>query len=126
MPVADGSSDPDHRPTSAVRMSPRAADIAAAAWGSFLAACFGALVFFALIDPGRLGEASDSLGQIDRMTGYGVGFFFFWLICAVGAGLTLLLVRTSRRERRPAASGSAGVGDGESQVPLDKPHDQVG
>lgn len=99
-------------------MSTRAADIAAAAWGSFLAACFGALLFFALFDPGRLGEASDSIDQIDRMTGYGIGFFFFWLICAVGAGLTLLLVRTARGEQRRSGP--------QPREPLDDPHDQIG
>jgi hypothetical protein len=95
--------DPRLRPTAAARMSGRAADIAAAAWGSFLAACLGAFVCFALIDPGRLGDASDVLGDVGRMTGYGVLFFFFWLISGAGAAVTLLLIRTSRREMRRRA-----------------------
>ena len=107
-------------------MSSRAADIAAAAWGSFLAACFGAFLFFALFDPGRLGEASDSLDEVGRMTGYGLGFFFFWLVSAVGAGLTLLLIRTSRREMRRRAQRRAPNDDGDSRgAPMDGRHDQT-
>jgi Flp pilus assembly protein protease CpaA len=84
-------------------MSSRAADVAAAAWGSFLGACLGAFLFFGVFDPGRLGEASDVFDSIGRMTGYAVLFFFFWLISAVGAGFTLLMIRTSRREMRRRA-----------------------
>lgn len=104
------------KPTRTARMRRSAADVAAAAWGSFLAACLGSLLFFAVIDPGRLGEASDWLVDVDRMTGYGVCFFFFWLVSATGAAITLLLVRTSRSEQRRRARarlGAAHDGGGE-------------
>lgn len=91
------------RPTGEPRMGRRAADMAAVCWAAFLAACLGSLVAFAIVDPARVSAGSAVAGDLDRMTGYGVGFLFFWAIGAVAGGLTVLLVRTSRRDARARA-----------------------
>lgn len=77
-------------------------DAGALLWSSFLAACIATMFFFALFDPLQLGDDLDPPGWLaDRMTGYAVGFFFFWIVCAVSAFLTALLVDTrSDRDAR--------------------------
>lgn len=70
-------------------------DAAALLWSSFLAACLATMIFFAFFDPLQLGDDLDPPHWLtDRMTGYAVGFFFFWFVCAVSAFLTAWLVDT--------------------------------
>ena len=94
----------DLQPTRPPRMTRTTADLAAVCWGGFLAACVASLLAFAIIDPGRLGEASEVLDEVDRMAGYGVGFLFFWVVGIVAGGLSVLLIRSSRRDARERAS----------------------
>ena len=46
-----------------------------------------------------------------RMTGYGVGFFFFWLVAAISSAVSVYLIRTShlsdRDQGRPAMNDAA-------------------
>lgn len=93
------------RPTRPPRMSRAVADIAVVGWASFLAACAASLIAFAIIDPGRLAEASELIDHVDRMAGYGVGFLFFWALGLFAGGLSVLLIRSSRREAREQATG---------------------
>ncbi|MEM9385574.1 MAG: hypothetical protein AAGA68_10970 [Pseudomonadota bacterium] len=81
------------------------ADVAAVGWASFLAACAASLLAFAIVDPGRLANASELIDHIDRATGYGVGFLFFWGVGIVAGGLSVLLIRSSRRDAREQATG---------------------
>jgi hypothetical protein len=69
-------------------------------WASFLAACMATLVFFAYFDP-LLIRADSVLPDwlADRMTGYAVGFFFFWGICTLASALTVLLIATRGNDR---------------------------
>jgi hypothetical protein len=70
-------------------------DVGALLWCSFLAACVATFLFFAYFDPMLLtDDAHPPVWLADRMTGYAVGFFFFWLVCAVSALLTVWLVDT--------------------------------
>ncbi|MEO0424378.1 MAG: hypothetical protein AAF184_18715 [Pseudomonadota bacterium] len=110
--LAAGSASPSAlpgtlRPTRPPRMTRAAADVAAVAWASFLAACAASLIAFAIFDPGRLAEASEVIDHIDRMAGYGLGFLFFWVIGLVAGGLSVLLIRSSRREARQQATTGA-------------------
>jgi len=73
-----------------------AQDISAVAWPSFLAGSAATMLFFAFIDPLVLQEATFPTWDIGRMTGYALGFFFFWGIAAGSSALTLFLARTSR------------------------------
>jgi len=65
------------------------------AWCSFLAASVATLVFFAFVDPAPIVAVlrpTDTL--ISRTALYSFGFFFFWLVSAVSAGLTASLLCT--------------------------------
>ena len=74
-------------------------DVAAVGWPSFLAASLATMIFFAVIDPLQLATLDDVPFWLEqRMTGYGIGFFFFWLICAASSALTCYLLRTRRSE----------------------------
>ena len=75
-------------------LSRRQRDVFVIGWCAFLTAAVGTMLFFAWIDPLALGEVADLPFPIDRMTGYAVGFFFFWLISAASAALTVYLIRT--------------------------------
>jgi hypothetical protein len=64
-------------------------------WSSFLAACIATMFFFAYFDPIELAnDAAPPRWLADRMTGYAIGFFFFWFVCAVSGFLTAWLVDT--------------------------------
>jgi hypothetical protein len=64
-------------------------------WISFLSAAVGTMVFFALFDPVDLSGIFDEGAEIGRDAGYAVGFFFFWILCALCSGVTAFLVRTA-------------------------------
>ncbi len=72
-------------------------------WCSFLAAALGTMLFFAWVDPLALADITEPPLPVDRMGGYALGFFFFWLISAIGAGLTVYLIRTRHGHPRPDA-----------------------
>jgi hypothetical protein len=62
-------------------------------WPSFLVAAVAELLVFAVLDPADLhvfGVPVDA----GRMPVYTIGFFFFWLICAASAALTVFLQRS--------------------------------
>lgn len=65
--------------------SARRRAVAAVAWGGFLAACAGSLLCFALVDPIEVTDALWPELELDRMTGYAAGFFFFWFVGCAGA-----------------------------------------
>lgn len=71
--------------------------VMSAGWASFLTACLASLLFFAVFDPARLGEAADWQLGLSRMGGYALLFFFFWLIGIGAASMTLVLMRRERR-----------------------------
>ena len=62
------------------------------------------MFFFAWIDPLALGEVTELPLPPDRMAGYAIGFFFFWLLAAASATLTVYLIRT-RHGHPPPADG---------------------
>lgn len=67
----------------------------AVVWISFLSAAIGTMVFFALFDPVELSGIFDENGGVSRDAGYALGFFFFWVLCALCSGITAFLVRTA-------------------------------
>jgi hypothetical protein len=70
-------------------------DLGVLLWASFLGACAGTLLFFAYLDPLLLShDEAPPAWLADRMTGYTVGFFFFWAICTVASLLTAYLIET--------------------------------
>ncbi len=83
-------------------------DLGVVLWPSFLAACLASLLFFAAVDPLLLRDAGPALFRhIDRLSGYALGFVFFWLTGSIASGTSLFLVRTSHvseQESRPRGS----------------------
>ena len=83
-----------HKP--AGELSPCSRCIATAAWTSFLAAAVTTMVFFAFVDPSPVVAVLVPTTVIpDRLTLYSLGFLFFWLSCALAAGLTAWLLTPS-------------------------------
>lgn len=77
-------------------------DLGALLWSSFLAACVGTMFFFAFLDPLLLADDQHPPKWLaDRMTGYAVGFFFFWGVCAIAAFLTAWLIDTRTDQDAP-------------------------
>ena len=69
--------------------------VAIVLWASFLAACVATLVFFAYFDPLLLQtDGAPPHWLADRMTGYAVGFFFFWCVCTLASALTVFMIPT--------------------------------
>jgi len=69
-------------------------DVFVVGWCSFLTAAVATMFFFAWIDPLTLVDSADLPLSVDRMGGYALGFFFFWLLAAGSATLTVYLIRT--------------------------------
>lgn len=79
--------------------------IAAVLWTSFLAAALATMLFFAFVDPVDMEHAMRLPMEHTRMTGYGIGFFFFWLITGVSSALSVYLLTTARRDSRDKNNG---------------------
>lgn len=75
-------------------------EYAAVGWISFLVGGFATMLFFAFVDPAEFdlleGESLESV----RMTGYALGFFFFWLIAGLAGFSVAYLIRAMRRDAR--------------------------
>ena len=81
-------------------------------WASFLAACVATLFFFAYFDPVLLAhDVAPPAWLADRMTGYAVGFFFFWAVCTIASFLTAYLDRYALVRRGLAMSAVPGASD---------------
>jgi hypothetical protein len=69
-------------------------------WAAFLAACVATAFFFAYFDPLLLAADHEPPSWLaDRMTGYAVGFFFFWGVCTIASFLTAYLIDTRTPEQ---------------------------
>lgn len=83
--------------------SPLRQDVGVFLWSSFLAACLATMIFFAFFDPLLLAhDDAPPRWLTDRMTGYAIGFFFFWFVCAIAAILTAYLIDTRPDRRDPS------------------------
>ena len=68
-------------------------------WPSFLAACIGEMLFFAMIDPNDLLSLWRTSAP-SRTGVYSLGFFFFWFLAAMASGMTWLLARSAEEVNR--------------------------
>ncbi len=71
-------------------------------WPSFLTAGLGTLVVFGLYDPIDLAHLLDPAWELDRQSGYTIGFFCFWALNLASSTLTWWLLRPAARFRRRA------------------------
>jgi hypothetical protein len=66
-------------------------------WTSFLSASIASVLCFAAVDPQLLRNAGPRIfDNLNRETGYALGFFFFWAIGALAGGLSVFMVRSAR------------------------------
>lgn len=70
-------------------------------WPSFLTAGVAAMAFFANVDPETLRYETLPEWDIGRRTGYTIGFFMFWVVCAGSSTLSVWLFSPSGRVHRP-------------------------
>ena len=68
-------------------------------WPSFLAGCFGEMLFFAMFNPDDL-FMSWRISPPSRIAVYALGFFFFWGLAAISSGITWLLARSEAEAKR--------------------------
>ncbi len=83
------------------RWSRRSQAIAAVIWPSFLAAALATMLFFAFVDPALVEQAMSYPVEFSRMTGYALGFFFFWLMALFSSAISIYLLWTARRNSGP-------------------------
>lgn len=74
--------------------APLTARVGAVLWPSFFAAGVATSVFFAVVDPLALADASALAGPLwrSRELGYTLGFFMFWTCTASASLFTALLL----------------------------------
>lgn len=79
------------------RWSHRQRDLGIIVWISFLAACAGTFVIFALLDPDALNSAWVLPWQMGRELVYSLGFLFLLLVALLASALTVFMLRTGPR-----------------------------
>jgi hypothetical protein len=88
----------------------RKQEVGAVLWSSFLAACIATMVFFAFFDPLLLGTDDHPPAWLQsRMTGYAIGFFFFWIATAAAASLTAYMIDTIPNNSNNTPPGDIGT-----------------
>lgn len=92
----DGPGRPEPELRAQRAWSGRAQAIAAVLWPSFLVAAMATMLFFAFVDPADLQDAMSLPLANTPMTGYALGFFFFWLITGTASAVSVYLLRTAR------------------------------
>lgn len=85
-------------PARARRLGLRAGGVIA--WSAFLSAAAATMVCFAFIDPQAWHDGSPPSWWGDRLHVYAIGFFFFWGVGFVAAGLAWYLGRGGRTDRQ--------------------------
>lgn len=54
-------------------------------WMSFLSAGVATMLFFATFDPVSLGEIATFPVELDRISGYSMGFLLFWVLLVINS-----------------------------------------
>ena len=80
-------------------------DIGIALWISFLAACVGTFVIFAVMDPEALNDAWVLPWEMGRRLAYSLGFAFLFCVSLLASGLTIFMIRTGPRRGHAAGRG---------------------
>ena len=88
------------------RWSRRKRDIGTVVWISFLAACAGTFVIFAVLDPDALNDAWVLPWEMGRRLAYSLGFLFLFVVSLIASGVTVFMIRTG--PDRGYASGKGG------------------
>ena len=88
--------DPAAAEKPTAELTTRSRSIALVGWCSFLAASVATMFCFAFLDPLAVHDCEVPDWWSTRLHVYAVGFFFFWLIAVIAAGLAVYMTRTER------------------------------
>ena len=80
-------------------------DIAIVVWISFLAACAGTFMIFAVLDPEALNDAWVLPWEMGRRMAYSLGFLFLFVVSLIASGLTVFMIRTGPRRGHAKGKG---------------------
>jgi len=76
------------------RWNHRQRDLGIIAWISFLAACVGTFIIFAVLDPEALNDAWVLPWEMGHKLAYSLGFLFLLLVSLLASALTVYMIRT--------------------------------
>ncbi len=79
------------------RWDQRRRDVGIVVWISFLAACAGTFLIFAVLDPEALNDAWVLPWEMGRKLAYSLGFAFLFAVGLLASGLTVFMIRTGPR-----------------------------
>lgn len=83
--------------------NPGLVTLALVGWVSFLGAAVATMLFFATFDPVDIASIATFPMELDRTSGYSIGFLCFWALLMINGGIVTWL---SNRENK--SSNSAG------------------
>jgi hypothetical protein len=87
------------------RWGRRRRDIATVTWVSFLSACAGTFVIFAVMDPEALNDAWVLPWEMGRRLAYSLGFLFLFVVSLIASGLTVFMIRTGPKSGHASGKG---------------------
>ena len=76
------------------RWSRRKRDVGTVVWISFLSACVGTFLIFAMMDVDALSDAWVLPLEIGSRLAYSLGFLFLFVVSAIASALTVFMIRT--------------------------------
>ena len=71
--------------------NPKLISIGIVFWVSFLFAGVATMLFFATFDPEAIAEVATFPLELDRASGYSIGFLLFWLLLIVNSFVVIWL-----------------------------------
>ena len=80
-------------------------DIGTVVWISFLAACVGTFVIFAVMDPEALNDAWVLPWEMGSRLAYSLGFIFLLIVSLIASGLTAFMIRTGPKRGHASGKG---------------------
>ncbi len=80
------------------RWSHQQRDLGIVVWISFLAACFGTFIIFAVLDPEALNDAWVLPWQMGQKLVYSLGFLFLLMVALLASALTVFMIRSGPRK----------------------------
>jgi len=73
--------------------NPKLISLGIVLWVSFLFAGVATMLFFATFDPVALAQVATFPMEMDRPSGYSIGFFLFWILLIVNSCVVIWLNR---------------------------------
>ena len=90
------------------RWNHKARDLGIIVWISFLAACAGTFIIFAVLDPEALNDAWVLPWEMGRKLAYSLGFLFLMAISLLASAWTVFMIRTGPKRGHYRGKGRRG------------------